>query len=113
MYSNRVMGIGKLGPLWFEAWARDRKTPRGREKSISQVGVATEDRSVSLFGSEQGSGAVSDTQDLFKWAAVQECLLLSIEIPPTATVLPTGDLVAPDNLLIHLAKHMWILSQKG
>lgn len=68
---------------------------------------------MSLFGFEQGSGAVSDTQDLFKWATVQECLLLSIAIPPTATLLPTGDLVTSDNLLIHLAKHMWILSQKG
>lgn len=40
MCSNRVMGIGKLGPLCSEAWDREWKTPCIREKSFSRVGIS-------------------------------------------------------------------------
>lgn len=49
----------------------------------------------------------------FRLATVHEYLLSNIDIPLTATLQQTGDLVTSDNLLIHLAKHMWFLSQKG
>lgn len=85
-------------------------------RAFLRLGSAAEDHSVSLFRFAQGSGIVNDTWDLSLLVTVQDCYIIEKsphDNPPIATLQRTGDLVTSDSLLIHLAKLVWFLSQRG